>query len=454
MSAGVGRLEVARRHLTAAEALAGERGARQVEITLALPRILVIHEEGRVEEAERELRELLDRVPLADNTRLSYNGTGALVCRQEPEALDALRLPLPERDTSLGLTLRAMDQRGDVTPMITVPWPQHHGQLISSLFLRTSCEFVAAAWAAGRPEAPATVQWLLDVVGDPARRRFRDHTDHPIPAVAKAAKEILASVPLPPTEPRRLRLLGPELLLLGDIESEHEDWRRERVRSLVGFLVVHPDTTRDAVMAALWPDADEEAARRNLRSTLNLLLGVLEEGRTGGDAAYFVRADSSRLRLAGTDRLDVDVWRFDELLDEADRLERDGAPTLALDRLLDATSLYRGDLLSGIQEGEWLFVERQRLHVRFVAASVRASELLLAHGRIDEAIALASRTTSIEPWSEPAHATLVAAYLQRGDRAAARRAMQHCHEVLDELGGPIEESTLMLERRLSGTDSV
>lgn len=452
VSAGVGRLDEARQHLTAAEALAGERGAKQVEITLALPRILIIHEEGRADEAEREMMELVDRIPLADDTRLSYNGSGALICRQYPDAHDAMSLPLPARDVDLGLALREMDLRGDVSPMLTVTWPENTGKMMSSLFLRTSCEFVAAAWAAGRPEARPAAQWLLDVIGDPARERFRDHTQHALKPVAKAAKEILASVPLPPDEPRRLRLLGPEQLLLGDVESEHDDWRRERVRSLVGFLVVHPDTTRDAVMAALWPEADEEAARRNLRSTLNLLLGVLEAQRAGGDAAYFVRADTNRIRLAGTDRLDVDVWRFDELLDEADRLEADGAPTLALDRLLQGTALYRGDLLSGIQEGEWLHIERQRLHVRFVAAAVRTAELLLAHDRIDEAIALAARTITVEPWSEPAHGILVAAHLQRGDRAAARRAMQHCHDVLDELGGPVEELTLMLERRLATSE--
>ena len=449
VTAGVGNLDAARDHLTMAESLAGERGAPQVEITLALPSLLITHEEGNAEQAEVEMRELLGRIPLADNTRLSYNGSGALIARVDPTALDELRVPLPARDLDLGMALRSIDQTDTLDAMRTVAWPSNPGQLISSLFLRTACEFVAAAWAVNRPEARSTAEWLLDVIGEPARERFRDHTDHPIPAIAAAAKDLLASVPLPPDEVRRLKLLGTEQLLLHDRETDNDDWRRERVRSLLGYLVIHPDTTRDAVMTALWPEADEDAARRNLRSTLNLLLGVLEEGRTGGDAAYFVRADTNRVRLAGRDRLDVDVWRFDELLDDADRLEADGAPTLALDRLVEGVGLYRGDLLSGVQEGEWLFVERQRLHVRFVAASVRTAELLLAHDRIDEAVAVATRTITVEPWSEPAHRALVAAHLQRGDRAAARRAMQHCHEVLDELGGPVESLTEMLERRLT-----
>jgi len=450
ISAGSGDIATGRAHLRQAQALAGERGAKQVEITLALPELLILHEEGRADEAEATMRDLLDRIPLADDTRLSYNGSGALIARFGPDALTDLSVPLPDRDIALGTALREMDEAGGVTPLITVAWPENPGMLISSLFLRTTCEFVCAAWAAGREEARGTVEWLLDVIGEPARDRLRAQTDHAIPEVAAAAKEILAGVPLPPPETRSLRLLGNEMLLLGAEESDHDDWRRERVRSLLGYLVIHPESSRDAVMTALWPDASAEASRRNLRSTLNLLLGVLESGRAGGDAAYFVRADSTRIRLVGHNRLDVDVWRFDSLLDEAEQLETDGAPSLAVECLTEATTLYRGDLLGTIHEGEWLHLERQRLHVRFVKAAIRGAELLLAHDRIDEAIGLATRTIHLEPWSEPAHRALVAAHLQRGDRAAAHRAMQRCHEVLEELGGPVDEQTEMLERRLSG----
>ena len=448
---GAGRVTEGAEHLALARRFAGEMNAPQVEITLALPDLLLAHEQGRTDEARATLEGLLDRIPLEPSTRLSYNGSGALIARYRPAEFDGLVVQMPERDTSLGLALREMDLTGDLTAMQAVPWPDNPGMMISSLFLRTSCEFVCAAWAASRPEARPTAEWLLDVMGDAARSRVRDFVDHPVAPVAAAAKEILASVPLPPSTTRELRLLGAERLEIGGVESEHEDWRRERVRSLVGYLVVHPDATRDAVMAALWPEASEEAARRSLRSTLNLLLGVLEEGRTGGDAAYFVRADGNRIRLAGHDHLIVDVWRFDSLLDEAAQLEADGAPSLALECLTEAIDLYRGNLLAGVAEGEWLDVERQRLHVRFVSAAVRGAELLLAHDRVDEAVRLATRTIQVEPWSEPAHRSLIAGHLQRGDRAAAHRAMRQCHEMLEELGGPADELTEMLERRLSGT---
>lgn len=449
--AGSGRVAEGRENLRLAELLAGERGAIQVEITLGLPQLLVEHEGGSPEKAKEMLADMLERLPVAPNTRLSYNGSGALIARHHPEALATLKVELPARDTTLGAALHEMDTTGTVESLRLVPWPTSSGVLLSTLFLRTACEFVCAGWAADRPEATTAAEWLLEVVGDPARSRFRDHTEHPIPAVAAAAKELLASVALPPAKVRTLRLLGPERLEIGGVDTDHEDWRRERVRSLLGYLVVHPDTTRDAAMTALWPDANEDAARRSLRSTLNLLLGVLEPGRAGGDAAYFVRADGNRIRLAGHDRLDIDVWRFDSLLDESQQLEADGAPSLALDCMSEAVDLYRGELLAAVVEGEWLHLERQRLHLRFVQAAVRGAELMLAHDRADDAIALATRTIKIEPWSEPAHRTLVAGHLQRGDRAAAHRSMQHCREMLAELGGPVDELTAMLERRLTGS---
>lgn len=115
--------------------------------------MLIVHEEGDFAHAEQMMLELLEQIPIAPDTRLSYNGSGALVARFEPEALGDLVVPLPARDLDLGLALRRIDQTGDLEAMTTVNWPPTPGLLLSSLFLRTTCEFVAAGWAAERAEA-------------------------------------------------------------------------------------------------------------------------------------------------------------------------------------------------------------------------------------------------------------------------------------------------------------
>ena len=84
-----------------------------------------------------------------------------------------------------------------------------------------------------------------------------------------------------------------------------------------------------------------------------------------------------------------------------------------------------------------------------MAAAVRAGELTMAGGDPDEALRLAGRAVEVEPWSEGAHRLSVAAHLARGDRAAARRAMQTCLRQLDDLGVPPTEDTEIVLRAVS-----
>jgi DNA-binding SARP family transcriptional activator len=213
------------------------------------------------------------------------------------------------------------------------------------------------------------------------------------------------------------------------------------------LLATHPDTTREAAITALWPDASIEAGRRNLRSTLNVLNGVLEPNRVGGDAPYFIRSVGQRLRLVLDEHLTIDVVEFERLLDRADEEERAGAPSLAIEPLRAAAALYQGDLLPDSYD-DWVLFARDRLRARYVRAAVRCGELLVASGRTDEAIAIITPALAIEPWSEPGHRALVSAHLRNDDAASARRAMITCREVLSEIGGPSERLTQMLERRL------
>src|SRR5439155_26959436 len=104
------------------------------------------------------------------------------------------------------------------------------------------------------------------------------------------------------------------------------DWvRRSRVQELLAHLVAHGTVTREAVIADIWPELDEQAGRRNLRFTLTCQQRVLEPGRPSHHPAYFVRSEGDRLRLVVSDHLDVDVWRFRRWLDMAEGAESPAA---------------------------------------------------------------------------------------------------------------------------------
>jgi DNA-binding SARP family transcriptional activator len=241
-------------------------------------------------------------------------------------------------------------------------------------------------------------------------------------------------------------VLGPAVLERGGEAVSHPDWRRERVRSLLLLLVARRLVTREAAATALWPELDAEAGPKNLRVTLGYLLKVMEPEREPNAASWFVRTRGDLLELSD-EGLEVDAWEMERLLDQARAAEAAGAASAALPAYEAALALWRGDYLTDVYD-DWAVPERDRLRARFLAASVRAGELLLARGDIDRALLMGTRALEAEPWSEMAHRLVLAAHVARGDRASARRALDRCYQALDELGVEPEPATVVFERAI------
>jgi DNA-binding SARP family transcriptional activator len=313
------------------------------------------------------------------------------------------------------------------------------GSVRAALPLPWVVELAAALAAVDRPEG----EQLLDALGAGGHPHLAARAE-----VDAGARRLLATVPRPPDEPVEVRLLGPPELLRGGQREQPAGWRRERVRELLAFLVVHPATTREAVAAALWPDRDEEAAQNNLRGTLSHLLGVLQPERTGRAPSWFLRVADRAIALVGHDRLTVDVWAFEAELDEAERAERAGTPSLALVAHRRAVARWRGPFAGGATWA-WAEHEAERLTARYVRAAGRAAELALAAGEAAEAEDLARAVLDLDPWSEPAYRALATAQLDLGNPSAARTTLRRCREALAELGVEPEPSTRMVERRVN-----
>jgi DNA-binding SARP family transcriptional activator/ATP/maltotriose-dependent transcriptional regulator MalT len=314
--------------------------------------------------------------------------------------------------------------------------------------LTFAVEMAVGLEAAGRPEGAA----LLEALGPRGRVAVRAVAEaRAAPAGrSRPARSLLATVPSPPPSITEVGVLGPlELVRDGEAVTDG-DMRRERVRALLAFLVAHRSTTRAAITAALWPDLDERAAGNNLRVTTNYLKRLLEPWRAPNDPSYFVRADGLTVTLVSGDRLRVDADLFDDHLAQAARNEADGTPSLALEHSLAAVDLYRGPAHDGVADAEWIDAERERYRSRFVASATRAGELLLGAGELERAEDVARRAVAADPWAEDAHGVLVAAALARGDRSAARRALDRSLAALADLGVDPSPHTQSLRRRVRG----
>jgi LuxR family maltose regulon positive regulatory protein len=217
--------------------------------------------------------------------------------------------------------------------------------------------------------------------------------------------------------------------------------RRPRVRELLLYLVAHTEAPREELASALWPESGNAAGC--LRTYLSHLLRVLEPERREGEDSLFVRDEHRVLRLAG-DRVDVDAWRFDQLVDEAAARDTAGDATAAREAYRRAFALCRGEYLADARYTEWATPHREAFRARYVSAATRAGELLLVEGAATEAAQLAMRAISVEPWSEAAYRLLAGAHLAAGNRAAAWRALAQCQAMLAGLGARPEPETIAL----------
>ena len=316
----------------------------------------------------------------------------------------------------------------------------------SALHHRLAAELAVGLAAQGRSEGTA----LLEALGSPGRDAVR--------ALAgtrsrrtKLARALLTTVPQPPARPTYVAVLG--LLEVrhdgpgGDPVTD-PDLRRKRLRALLAFLTGHRTTDRATVAATLWPDNDERSAANNLAVTLSYLLHLLEPDRPSGEPAFSVRLDGQSIRLVTGDHLRLDTEDFDHHLAEAAAAETSGAPSLALEHSLAAVALYRGDLHSELPDAEWAVIDREHYRTRFLAAAIRAGQLLVARGDTARAEEVTGRALMVDEFSEAAHAVLVSAALATGDRSAARRRLDACFAALAELGLEPSEATLQLRRRM------
>lgn len=208
-----------------------------------------------------------------------------------------------------------------------------------------------------------------------------------------------------------LRLLGTTDLRLGGDEVGGILSAPKRLGLLVYLALARPRgfQRRDLLLPLFWPKLGQAAARNALS---NLLYHIR---RAVGEEVLVNRgAEEIGIRRDG-------FWTDAIAFKEA--LERDDTR--------DALELYRGDLLEGFHVpgaapafGQWLDRERERLRSLAAEGSWVLAERAEEAGRSGEARRWAKRAADFNPFSEKAHARLIALLERLGDPVGALDAYE------------------------------
>jgi DNA-binding SARP family transcriptional activator len=233
----------------------------------------------------------------------------------------------------------------------------------------------------------------------------------------------------------RLHILGPLDLRDGGGAELRAVLAQPKRLALLAYLAVEGAegfVRRDTLLAAFWPESDEERARGAFRQAVRYLRRSL-----GAEAVVKRGTDEVGIH---PEALWCDAAAFQAALAAGD-------PASALD-------LYRGDLLDGLHVPDapgfqdWLDATRTALRTRAADAARTLADRHEAAGDLAEAVRWARRTLELAPFDEATARSLVALLDRSGDRAGAVATFEAFARTLDrELDlDPSPESVALLER--------
>ncbi|MEM9033376.1 MAG: BTAD domain-containing putative transcriptional regulator [Actinomycetota bacterium] len=382
---------------------------------------------------------------------VTVSGLGRTELRRFPAVVEVLlpgEVPLaPEPGPSVAeplaiASLMRAARAGDLRADSAGPAPE---RAATCLPLRWSAELAARARAAGASWGDDLAATVADLAGDRVAELLTEQAASDDASLAEGAAALLATVPLRPSDPVRLELLGPVIVRRGGHEVDDALLRRQRVRQILALLAADESINRWRLLDLLWPEADQDKALRNLRTNLSHVRRLLEPDVGGRRASYFLRSDGERLRLTGA-ALHVDLWELLAHLDAAAAAEDGQRLDDAIAEYRAAVALWRGEPFLDLVDVDQISALRADLTAKVLVAATRGAELLVARGDHAAAADLAMRAIEIDPLDEGAHRAAIAAAVYRRDRPGLDRAVARLREALDELGvSPTAETAMVLE---------
>jgi DNA-binding SARP family transcriptional activator len=207
--------------------------------------------------------------------------------------------------------------------------------------------------------------------------------------------------------------------------------------SLIGSVLAAPHRRvgRDQLAAALWPDQDDEAARRCLATALWRLKQRL------GALNALLRIGNETISVIDDDQAWVDAIAFERGVAAA--LDDPATLDSAADRdaLKCALGHYRGDFLE-FSTVDAIVIERERLRALYLDGALELARACKRHGEWRTACELGRAICTVEPLREDAQRLLMEAMVACGNRA---QAVQHYRDferlIADELAvRPMKET--------------
>lgn len=237
----------------------------------------------------------------------------------------------------------------------------------------------------------------------------------------------------------QLFLLGhPEVRLEGKVVA---GFITKKAEAALYFLAMTGETQGRGKLAALfWPDMNDTASKKNLRTVLPNLRKLV------GDYLIITRQ-------AVTFNQDRPYWLDAAVFERAVAAAAD-AQQPDIPSLIEAVDLYRGDFLEGFHLGDtpefdnWLLLQSERLRGLLVQGLQILSDYYLSQGEYAAGLRVTERWLAVEPWHEEAYYQRMLLLVYNEQWSLALKEYERCRQMLQEAFGvdPSAETAALYEQ--------
>lgn len=213
-------------------------------------------------------------------------------------------------------------------------------------------------------------------------------------AMRRAATQALDQLAAVPPLPLRIRGLGVFEVWQSRRRVPDAELKKRRAGELLRFLLLQPNRAahRDAVLEALWPDANPDNAIQQLHHATSTLRRTLEPELPDKFPSRYLLVEGESVRLVLPSGSQVD---FEPLLAaKPESLSRDEVQTLL--------SRYTGDLFAQDRFADWAAAAREQLTERYIALLLMEGHAALQANQPQAALDACKRALQKDPWREDA----------------------------------------------------
>jgi YVTN family beta-propeller protein len=246
--------------------------------------------------------------------------------------------------------------------------------------------------------------------------------------------------------------------ILGPLEVEHEGRKLplggRQQSALLALLLLHANevVAVDEIIDELWPESPPPSATRSVHALVSRLRRLLEgepvarNGAESDNAVLLTRAHGYLLRVAPGE---LDLHRFESLLNEGRAALAAGQAEVAAQTLRKALALWRGQPLTEFASGSCAAAEIARLNELRLLALEERIEAGLAAGRTAVLVAELEALVAAHPLRERLRGQLMRALYGCGRQVEALQVYQDTRRLLvDELGIEPSQTLKRLEQAI------